>query len=93
MIKALNYDLRATNEKRILDLHELEKLIFKAYEKAKLYKEKNEKKNDITNSLDGRNFWLKTLCYFDKAQIHILFIRVNLMSLLTFTAFNVGSQT
>jgi hypothetical protein len=43
MIKALNYDLRATNEKRILDLHELEKLIFKAYEKAKLYKEKMKK--------------------------------------------------
>jgi hypothetical protein len=42
-IRALNFDMKAAGEKRILDLHELEELRLNAYENAKLYKEKTKR--------------------------------------------------
>jgi len=45
-IKTLNFDIRATGEKRILNLHELEELRLNAYENAKLYKEKTKRWHD-----------------------------------------------
>lgn len=39
-IKEINFDLKSAGEKRILDLHGLEKLRLNAYENANLYKEK-----------------------------------------------------
>jgi Integrase core domain len=39
-IRDLNFDMKSTEEKKILDLHALEKLHLAAYENVKLYKEK-----------------------------------------------------
>jgi hypothetical protein len=39
-IRALNFDMKSTGEKMILDLHTLEELRLAAYESAMLYKEK-----------------------------------------------------
>ena len=41
-IKKLNFDLKASGAERLLQLNELEEFRSKAYENAKLYKEKNE---------------------------------------------------
>jgi len=38
-IKLLNFDLKATNEKRLLQLNELEEICSNAYESSKMYKE------------------------------------------------------
>ena len=53
-IKALNFDMRAAGEKRILNLHELEELRLNAYENAKLYKEKTKRWHD--KHIVKRNF-------------------------------------
>ena len=45
-IKALNFDLKSTGEKRLLQLVELEELRFQSYENAKLYKEKTKAWHD-----------------------------------------------
>ncbi|XP_074318668.1 uncharacterized protein LOC141655487 [Silene latifolia] len=45
-IKHLNYDLKATGEKRLLDLNELEEFRLEAYENAKLYKERTKRFHD-----------------------------------------------
>ena len=41
--RAINMDLLAAGEKRILDLHELEEMRLQAYENAKIYKERTKK--------------------------------------------------
>ena len=45
-IKKLNYDYKATGEKRLLDLNELDELRLDAYESAKLYKERTKQWHD-----------------------------------------------
>ena len=45
-IKALNFDLKAAGEKRLLQLNELDELRLEAYENAKLYKEKTKRWHD-----------------------------------------------
>ena len=45
-IKALNFDLKAVGEKRLLQLNELEEFRQQAYENAKLYKEKTKMWHD-----------------------------------------------
>ena len=41
-IKALNFNLKATGEKRLLQLNEFEEFCQQAYENTKLYKEKTK---------------------------------------------------
>ena len=41
-IKKLNFDLKSVGEKRLLDLNELDKMRFEAYESSRLYKEKTK---------------------------------------------------
>lgn len=43
-------DYKATGEKRILDLHELEELRLDAYENAQIYKERTKKWHDKRNA-------------------------------------------
>nr|XP_025678631.1 uncharacterized protein LOC112778538 [Arachis hypogaea] len=45
-LKLLNFDSKAAGEKRLLQLQELEKFRFQAYENAKIYKEKTKEKHD-----------------------------------------------
>ena len=45
-IKAINFDLDKASENRILNLHELEELRNKAYENARIYKERNKALHD-----------------------------------------------
>ena len=44
--RAINLDLQAAGEKRILDLHELEEIRLQAYDNAKLYKERTKRAHD-----------------------------------------------
>ena len=44
--RAINMDLIAAGEKRILDLHELEEMRLHAYENAKIYKERTKRTHD-----------------------------------------------
>ena len=44
--RAINMDLLAAGEKRILDLHELEEMRLQAYENARFYKEKTKRMHD-----------------------------------------------
>lgn len=41
-VKALNFDLQASCERRKLDIHELEELRRDAYESARVYKERTK---------------------------------------------------
>ena len=45
-IKALNYDLKAAGEKRLLQLNELDEIRLASYENASLYKEKTKRWHD-----------------------------------------------
>ena len=45
-IKKLNYDFQASKEKRLLQMNELEELRNKAYDNAKIYKEKTKRWHD-----------------------------------------------
>ena len=45
-IKKLNFDCQATKEKILLQLNELEELRNKAYDSAKLYKDKTKRWHD-----------------------------------------------
>jgi Integrase core domain len=45
-IKAIDFDMQAAGENRILDLHELEEIRLDAYENARIYKEKTKKWHD-----------------------------------------------
>ena len=45
-IKFLNFDAKAVNEKRLLQLNELEEFRYQAYENARLYKERTKKWHD-----------------------------------------------
>ena len=45
-IKAINFDMKAAGEKRILDLHQLDELRLDSYENAKLYKERTKRWHD-----------------------------------------------
>jgi ABC-type transport system substrate-binding protein len=45
-IKTLNLNYTAADEKRILDIHELEELRLDVYENARIYKERNKKWHD-----------------------------------------------
>ncbi|XP_010695724.1 uncharacterized protein LOC104908329 [Beta vulgaris subsp. vulgaris] len=45
-IKALNFDLQASGERRMLDVHELEELRRDAYESARVYKERTKAWHD-----------------------------------------------
>ncbi|KAI5313452.1 hypothetical protein L3X38_042628 [Prunus dulcis] len=62
-IKAFNFDMKATGEKRRLQLNELEELRHEAYENAKLYKEKTKQYHD-------KKILRKT---FEKGQMVLLF--------------------
>jgi hypothetical protein len=53
-IRALNFDMKSTGEKMILDLHTLEELRLAAYESAMLYKEKTRLWHD--NMILRRSF-------------------------------------
>ena len=53
-IKELNMDLKAAGEKRLLQLSELEKFRFDAYENARLYKERTKRWHD--KHIQKRNF-------------------------------------
>jgi hypothetical protein len=44
--RAINMDLLAAGERRILDLHELEEMRLHAYENAKIYKERTKRTHD-----------------------------------------------
>ena len=44
--RAINMDLLAAGEKRVLDLHELEEMRLHAYENARFYKEKTKRLHD-----------------------------------------------
>jgi transposase InsO family protein len=44
--RAINMDLLAVGEKRILDLHELEEMRLQAYENAEIYKERTKRVHD-----------------------------------------------
>ena len=52
--RAINMDLLAAGEKRILDLHELEEMRLHAYENAKIYKERTKRTHD--ERIMRRNF-------------------------------------
>ena len=41
-IKKLNFDLKFVDEKRLLDLNELDEMRLEAYESARLFKEKTK---------------------------------------------------
>ncbi|XP_062094268.1 uncharacterized protein LOC133800325 [Humulus lupulus] len=45
-IKKLNFDLKASGEKRLLQLNELEEIHHEAYENARIYKERTKKCHD-----------------------------------------------
>jgi hypothetical protein len=45
-IKKLNYDFKATGEKRLLDIQDIDELRSQAYESAKLFKEKVKRWHD-----------------------------------------------
>ena len=45
-IKALNFDMKAAGEKRLLDLNALEELRWDAYENARIYKERTKNWHD-----------------------------------------------
>ena len=45
-IKKLNCDFQAANEKRLLQMNELEELRNEAYDNAKIYKEKTKRWHD-----------------------------------------------
>ena len=45
-IKALNFDMKAAGEKRLLQLNELDELQFQAYENTKLFKDKTKRWHD-----------------------------------------------
>ena len=42
-IKLLNFDMKVTGEKRLLQLNELDEIRFQAYENTKLFKEQTKK--------------------------------------------------
>ena len=46
VVKKLNCDFHATNEKRLLQMNELEELRNEAYDNARIYKDKNKKWHD-----------------------------------------------
>ncbi|XP_062118684.1 uncharacterized protein LOC133832341 [Humulus lupulus] len=45
-IKKLNFDLKASGEKRLIQLNELEEIRYEAYENARIYKERTKKWHD-----------------------------------------------
>ena len=45
-IKALNFDIKAASERRLLQLNELDEFQFQAYENTKLFKEKTKRWHD-----------------------------------------------
>ena len=45
-IKKMHYDFKATKEKRLLQLNELEELRNEAYDNARIYKDKTKKLHD-----------------------------------------------
>jgi hypothetical protein len=45
-IKAIDFDMQATGENRILDLHESEEIQLDAYENVRIYKEKTKRWHD-----------------------------------------------
>ena len=45
-IKMLNFDLQAAEEKRVLDLNELDEIQLKSYENARIYKERTKRLHD-----------------------------------------------
>nr|KYP47398.1 hypothetical protein KK1_031012 [Cajanus cajan] len=53
-LKALNFDLKATGEKRKLQLHELEEMRLQAYESSRIYKSKVKSYHD--RKIVQRNF-------------------------------------
>ncbi|XP_025652717.1 uncharacterized protein [Arachis hypogaea] len=46
-LKLLNFDSQAADERRLLQLQELEEFRFQAYENAKTYKEKAKERHDL----------------------------------------------
>ena len=44
--RAINMDLLEAEEKRVLDLHELDEIRLQAYDNARLYKERTKKAHD-----------------------------------------------
>jgi hypothetical protein len=66
-IKALNFDMRKADEKKVLELHELEEIKHVAYENANLYKEKTKKWHD--KHISRRNFYVgEWVILFDSRQ-------------------------
>lgn len=45
-IKFLNFDIKTAQEKRVLDLNELEEIRLKSYDNALIYKEKTKRLHD-----------------------------------------------
>ena len=52
-IKKLNCDFQATEEKKLLQMNELEELRNKAYDNASIYKEKTKRWHDKKNPKEG----------------------------------------
>ncbi|CAM8920997.1 unnamed protein product [Rhodiola kirilowii] len=55
VVKALNFDLKTTGEKRLLQLQELEEIRLDSYENAHIYKDKTKLWHD--KRISRKDFW------------------------------------
>ena len=68
-IKFLNFDMKVNGEKRLLQINELEKLRFQAYDNAKFFKERTKKWHDA--HIQKKNFRVGDCELLFNSRLHL----------------------